>query len=221
MHCGRPAPRTPTCGWCRPAPTGPSPSLAHTRRHTGNRGAGLWRRARRRRHLPDGPDVAQGRAAALLSHRFRAGPAGRAAHAHRRARHPAQPLRDDRRPLGRTCHRPGGAARHPRPQIHRRRPDAQRGDVFRRSRGLYHAARRTGAAVRACPSGRAARGRARRRRADYQSDKRGHRQGIALCPGQRGGDGARAMETPHHADPGAAGNLVDQGRHREISAGNS
>ena len=66
-----------------------------------------------------------------------------------RARDLAQPLRNDRRPLCRARARPGSAAGHARPQIHRGRPDAQRGHLVRRSGRLHHLARRPNAAVRA------------------------------------------------------------------------
>ena len=155
-------------------------SIAHSGRHEGIGQPGLWRGARRLRHLPIGPDRAQRQAAPPLPHRLRAGPARRSAQTLGRARHHAQPLRNDRRPLRRPRARPGSAAGHARSQVHRRRPDAERAHVFRRSRGLHHLARRASAAVRARSSGRAARGRARRGVANQRSDQRRHCQGVAL-----------------------------------------
>ena len=55
--------------------------FAHPRRYQGVGQPGLWRRARRFRHLSIGPDRAERQAAPPLPHRLRAGPARRPAQA--------------------------------------------------------------------------------------------------------------------------------------------
>ena len=57
--------------------------VAHSRRYAGIGQPGLWRGARRLRHLPIGADRAERQAAAPLPHRLRAGPARRTAQARR------------------------------------------------------------------------------------------------------------------------------------------
>ena len=221
-RCGRRARRTPISGWSRPGPTGPSPRLRASpgdTRELVSRVYGV--RARRLGHLPIGADRTQRQAAAPLSRRLRAQPARRAAQAHRRPRHPSQPLRNGRRPLRRTGARPGSSAGHARAQVHRRGTDARRTDVIRRSRGLHHFARRASAAVRTRASGRAARGRPWRRVGIQRSDQRRHHQGVAVCSGQGGRRRAGALEAPDDADPGAAGKHVEQATSSKSRASSS